>query len=164
MSDLRSSKQGQVVNVYKLLLLQRKPKLGRTKPSNGPPAGRWLAIADVGHRISLSLRTTPFAAAVAGAGKTKSRFRSETKERDGGAPRQRGSLATGGDDEAGCADAGEGCGWGRTKFFERFWYELLHVRFCVKLGRCFCVLATFAKISDNHLQTWPVFEGGEGSG
>jgi len=33
------------LSVYGILLLQRKPKLGRTKPSTGPHAGRGLDIA-----------------------------------------------------------------------------------------------------------------------
>jgi len=32
------------LSVYRILLLQRKPKLGRTKPSTGPHAGRGLDI------------------------------------------------------------------------------------------------------------------------
>jgi len=34
------------LSVYRTLILQRKPKLGRTKPSTGPHAGRGLDAAD----------------------------------------------------------------------------------------------------------------------
>jgi len=43
MSNLRSSKQGQVVSMYRLFIPQRKPKLGRTKPSTWSHAARGLA-------------------------------------------------------------------------------------------------------------------------
>jgi len=47
MSDLILSKYVQVLSVYRLLINQRKPKLGRTKPSTETHAtrGPWLDVA-----------------------------------------------------------------------------------------------------------------------
>jgi len=58
MSNSRLPKQQHVVSkVYRILSLERKPKLGRTKPSTGPhaPEGRGFDIAGLECREPLEI-------------------------------------------------------------------------------------------------------------